>query len=110
MAVTVLDCVQVLEHEIPASRRIAEQRLDFCQRLRIDGSPLELAGATPPRLTVPPSNSVSSTRACATRGLMLVMIVPVSSSAVRAVRYFITDFISLPISAGLRVTLIPHPP
>src|SRR2546428_815161 len=41
--VAVLDAVQVLDQEIGAARRVAEQRLDFLQGLRIDLPALQRA-------------------------------------------------------------------
>ena len=40
MPVAVVDLVQVLDQQVAPARRIAEQRLHFLQRLRIDGAAL----------------------------------------------------------------------
>jgi hypothetical protein len=47
VSVAILDSVQVLDHQITASRRVAEQRLNFGERHRIDRATLELARTTP---------------------------------------------------------------
>ena len=40
MPVAILDAMQVLDQQIAAARRVAEQRLHLGQRLRIDGAAL----------------------------------------------------------------------